>query len=332
MHIGFFLTNVSQLTDTWTSTHLVCAALEQGHHVSLFEPWGCEITEGGRLVARAWVLEGPVRGRDALLTGLHAGTTPRRFVEVEGLDLLLMRVNPLTPHALQLALSAQARGVEVINDPRGTLLTRSKAWLATLGDVPRPPTLVTTSLASAESFAHRHSRQRLVVKPAQASGGRGVSLVPARARRRLAEAFGQARTLGGGSVVVQTCIPGAEEGEKRIVWVDGEVVGAYRRQRSRGEFRHNLKRGAQPESCTLTEGDLHVVARITPHLLRNGIRLAGLDVIAEQIVEANTVNPGGLHWSDALAERPGTLAARAISLLARHVPPCPSPPAPEDSA
>ncbi len=332
MHIGFLLTNVSQLTETWTSTHLVLAALQQGHRVSLFEPWGCEITEGGRLVARAWVLETPAASRKALLHKLHGGDSPRRFVEVDGLNLLLMRVNPLTPHALQLALAAQSRGVEVVNDPRGTLLTRSKAWLATLDDVPRPPTIVTTSLASAESFAHRHQRQQLVVKPAQASGGRGVALVSSRARRHLRDAFFEARTLGGGSVVVQTYIQGAEDGEKRIVWVDGVVVGAYLRQRSQGEFRHNLKRGAQPASCSLTKGDLRLVARITPHLKQQGIRLAGLDVIAEQIVEANTVNPGGLHWSDALADQPGTLAARAISLLARHAPPCPSPPSPEDSA
>lgn len=332
MRIGFLLTNVSQLTDTWTSTHLALAALHQGHEVCLLEPWGCEVTERGRLVARAWVLDTLPSDGATLLAGLRGGEVLRRFVEVEGLDLLFMRVNPLTPHALQVALAAQAAGVRVTNDPRGTLLTRSKAWLATLGDVPRPPTVVTTSLATAESFAHRHASKRVVVKPAQASGGRGVSLVRPRARSRLREAFVEARSLGGGAVVVQTYIEGAEDGEKRIVWVDGEILGVYLRRRGRGEFRHNLKRGAQPARCALSAGDLQVVERITPHLLRHGIRLAGLDVIAEHVVEANTVNPGGLHWSDVLADQPGTLAARAISLLARDTPTCPSPPSLEDSA
>ena len=194
----------------------------------------------------------------------------------------------------------------------------SMAWLATLGDV-RGRNLVTTSLASAESFAHRHS-QRLVVKPAQASGGRGVSLVPARARRRLAEAFGQARTLGGGSVVVQTCIPGAEEGEKRIVWVDGGWSG--RTAGSARGVRHNLKRGAQPESCTLTEATC-TSWRDYPTSCGTGFGWqARCDRRADR--RGQHRQPRWLHWSDALAERPGTLAARAISLLARHVPPCPS--------
>lgn len=332
MLVGFLLTNVSHLTDTWTSSHLAVAALQMGHRVRLLEPWGHEVTEGGRIVARAWVFDEPVASRPAMLSALKERRVARRFIELRQLDLLLLRVNPLTPTALQAALLAQEAGVSVVNDPMGTLLTRSKAWLAALRDVPRPATLVTSSLASAEAFQSRYRREPLVVKPTHSSGGRGVALVRAGHARSLRDAFTEAQRIGAGQVVVQRYIAGAEHGEKRIVWVDGQIVGAYLRKRGQGEFRHNLKRGGLPERAALTAGDHEAVARISPHLARHGVRLAGLDLISEQIVEVNTVNPGGLHWSEAHAAQPGTLAARAIALLTHRDRDASSPPLPDDPA
>lgn len=319
MKLGFLLTNVAAVTETWTSAHLAHAALEAGHEVRLFEPWSHEVTEHGRLVARAWALAGPSGSRAELIRKIRRGALPRRYVELASLDRLFLRVNPLTAAALQVALLAHAAGVEVINDPMGVSLTRTKAWLASLADVPRPPTLVTSSRASVDAFRRQHPDAELIVKPTASSGGRGVALVPPGRLGALHDAVDQARRIGSGHVVLQTCVPEADRGEKRLVWVDGQILGGYLRLRADGDFRHNLKRGGQPTPCDIEPSDEVLSRAISPHLSRNGIRIAGLDVIGGQLIEVNTLNPGGIHWSDTLGSGSIPIATRAIQLLTRPV-------------
>ena len=74
------------------------------------------------------------------------------------------------------------------------------------------------------------------------------------------------------------------------------MLGAYRRMRAPGEFRHNLKQGAQPEACELTESDYGIERSITPYLQRSGVWFAGLDVIGGKVIEVNVLNPGGAHF------------------------------------
>jgi glutathione synthase len=101
-------------------------------------------------------------------------------------------------------------------------------------------------------------------------------------------------------VVVQAYLPDAEAGEKRLVWLDGEVLGGYLRRRAPGDFRHNLKRGGVAEPVTITPEERQTVGRITPDLISAGIRLAGLDLIGGQVTEVNALNPGGAFHTDRL--------------------------------
>ncbi len=314
MNLGFLLSHVAALDATWSSVHLVKAALDQGHRPTA-GALGHEVLPTGRLMARAWLLDGPVGDCDALAACLRTGSLPRRFIDVAALDLLLLRVNPFSPDALQFALLAQRCGVTVINDQLRVSRTRTKGWLATLTDVPRPDTLVTASRASVEAFIAGRGADTLIVKPAAGSGGRGVSLVPPGRRDLLEVAVSRALDQGGGHVVIQQYLPEADLGEKRLVWVDGEIIGGYLRQRADGEFRHNLKRGGHPHPVVIDDADRRLCQALSPHLARNGIRLAGLDVIGGRLIEVNTLNPGGLHWSDALGHRSGWIAQRAMHAL-----------------
>jgi glutathione synthase len=66
----------------------------------------------------------------------------------------------------------------------------------------------------------------------------------------------------------------------------------------------------------LTEAELQAAHALTPHLLRNGIRIAGIDLIGDQIVEVNTLNPGGLHYADAFQDPAAPcIAQEAMQLL-----------------
>lgn len=304
MRFAILLSNVEQVEPTWTTMHLAHAALQAGHGVRFIEPRDYEVTSRGQLVARSYVAEPPSPGREELCDALAGRNLQRRYAALDSCEILLIRVNPLTEAVLNLALLASELGVQVVNDPVGIARTHSKAWLAGLRDVPRPLTLVTQSRASARLFAGNLDRP-VVVKPAQSSGGRAVSLVSPRRPDLLEDAMDRAQSVLAGPVVIQACIPEADQGEKRLVWMDGEILGGYLRRRSPGEFRHNLRCGSSPLPCEITAADRALGATLAPHLARNGIRIAGLDVIGNLLVEVNTLNPGGVHYAELFARERG---------------------------
>ena len=198
-------------------------------------------------------------------------------------------------------------------DPAAVLRVCHKGWLATLQDVSTPATLVTRSLGSAHLFLERQAGP-VVVKPAQGSGGFNVSLVPTGDHAALDRAFPVA-ALRSRHVIVQAQVPG-DEGEKRLVWMDGDVLGGYLRTRASDDFRHNLKQGGTPGPVIITPADLSIVAPLSTHLLAAGVRLAGIDLLGTFVLEVNALNPGGafhtdrLHGSDVTGQIIDRLAAR----------------------
>jgi glutathione synthase len=117
--------------------------------------------------------------------------------------------------------------------------------------------------------------------------------------RELDKALDQTRGFGEGYWVVQAYLPEAELGEKRLLWVGGRLLGAYLRMRAPGAFLHNLKQGATPEACGLSESDFAIEASISPYLKASGVWFAGLDVIGGKLIEVNALNPGGAHFIEA---------------------------------
>lgn len=326
MRIGIAITRAANVEATWTTAHIACAALSAGHSVRFIEPWDYEVDSGSRVVARSHAFDPPGPDRETLCELLLQRRARRRYVELGRLDALLLRTNPLDIVVMTFASIAQAAGVTVLNDPAGVLRTSHKAWLASLADVPRPRTMVSRSRAALHAFA-ADLEGGAVVKPARASGGKAIHFVPPGDSRLLWSAMEEVQRVGDGYLVVQEYLAEAEAGEKRLVWLDGLLLGGYLRRRAPGEFRHNLKRGGRPEACTLTAQDHLLVEALTPHLRGSGIWLAGLDVIGGKVVEVNTLNPGGLHLIQEYSDE--DLSAPVIRWLEAHATRAPVPaPAP----
>lgn len=299
MRLVVLVSSVASVSASHTTIHLLAAALARGHAVRVVEPWDIDLDERGRVQLRAFVLDGLGPDREALVETLRMRSAPRRTVAANDHDVLLLRVNPLDTAVVAFAQLAKRAGLRVLNDPDGLLATTHKSWLASLPpEVPRPRTVVTRSGAVAERFATTE-RGGVVVKPARASGGRGVGLVRD-GLGELASAFDAASRAGDGWVVVQAYIPEADEGEKRLLWLDGELIGGYRRLRAPGDFRHNLRRGASPEAAEVDDADRRAVAALDPHLKRAGVWFAGIDLIGGRLVEVNVLNPGGAHFTTLL--------------------------------
>lgn len=317
MRIGIAIPRASAITTTWTTVHLARVALSLGHSVRFIEPWDYEVDAENRVIARSHAFDpGEITAVD-MVSALHHRRAPRRFIDLAAMDLLLMRTAPLSLDTMAFARLARDRGVQVVNDPDGIIMVSHKSWLAALSGVPPPRTLVTRSRGAAHLFAEE-STSGVILKPARGSGGHGVARIPARNNLGLDRAFDEAQTTGDGYVVLQDYLEEAEDGEKRLIWLDGSLIGGYLRTRAPGDFRHNLSQGGTALPYTLTPEDHAVSVPLSPHLVRAGIRLAGLDVIGHKITEVNVLNPGGAFHADRLGS---SWIAKQIVERLEHAPP-----------
>jgi glutathione synthase len=331
VHLGIAIHRASALDATWTTTHVARAALERGDTVSFFEADDLEVDERAAVRARAWVFAPPADAVDidALLEDLHDRRAARRTLRLDRLDVLLLRANPLDATLVAFALRLQSLGVRVVNDPAGLMQVSNKAWLASLPGVATPPTLVTGSPGSAHLFFDDLGGDA-VVKPASGSGGHAVTWVRRGDHAGLDHALLVA-SMRSRLVVVQGYLEAATRGETRLVWMDGDLLGGYLRERAPGEFRHNLKQGGTALPCEVTPQHHALVAPLSPHLLALGVRLAGIDVIGDHLVEVNAVNPGGAFHADRLTSRAAAardIAGEIVARLAEPIrpahPPLPS--------
>lgn len=99
--------------------------------------------------------------------------------------------------------------------------------------------------------------------------------------------------LGREPVIVQKFLPSVTRGDKRILIVDGEPVGAINRVPAKGQIRSNMAVGGQPEPVELSARDREICAAIGPELKARGLIFVGIDVIGESLTEINVTSPTG---------------------------------------
>ena len=92
-------------------------------------------------------------------------------------------------------------------------------------------------------------------------------------------------------IIVQPFIPEAAQGDKRILLLDGEVLGAILRVHSETDFRNNLMAGGRAEPTTITAEDQRIIAVLRPHLKTLGLSFVGLDIIGRYLTEVNVTSP-----------------------------------------
>jgi glutathione synthase len=211
-------------------------------------------------------------------------------------------------YATHLLDLAERAGVRVLNRPASL-----RAWNEKLGALRfshlMAPSLVSSAVDQLAAFAAEHGE--VVLKPLGGRAGQGVvrSTAGAPGLRALLELVTQQQQL---PVMVQAFLPGVSRGDKRILLVDGEPLGAVNRVPSSGEFRSNLAVGGQPEATELSDQERAICAALAPALRAEGLFFVGIDVIDGRLSEINVTSPtgireverlGGIPLADQLMER-----------------------------
>ena len=281
-----------------TSYALMLEAAARGWDV-----WTCQVEHLG--------LAGDDAVVDAVPTIVMPGTTPAEAFQTEAraykrlaeFDVVLMRKDPPVDvqylHATWILDHARGKTV-LVNDPRG--LRELNEHLAVLRfPALTPPTLVTRDANKLRAFQAAQGGC-IVVKPVDGYAGLGIFIV--RDGDPNASSILETSTGAGTRwTIAQRYLPEVVEGDKRIILVDGEPVGAVLRVPAAAEARGNLHVGGKPVKATIDARDREIIAAVAPTLREHGQILVGLDVIGGYLTELNITSPTGVRHASRLDNR-----------------------------
>jgi len=224
--------------------------------------------------------------------GDHYTLGEARMTKVAAFDVVLMRQDPpfdmhyvTATHILQTVHPATL----VVNDPAEVRNAPEKLFVTRWPEL-QPPTLITRDPLAMAEFRARHGD--VVLKPLYGGAGSGVLRLKA-GDSNLGAILELHAAIGREPLVMQAFLPSVVEGDKRVILVDGEPIGAINRVPARGEIRSNLAVGGRAEAVELTDRDREICAVIGPELKRRGLIFVGIDVIGGRLTEINVTSPTG---------------------------------------
>jgi len=250
----------------------------------------CSITRpsGWPITARGWPLT--VRREK----GNHFSLGDEVEVDLSEFDVVWLRQDPpfdmfyiTTTHLLQRIHPATL----VVNDPFWVRNYPEKLLVLDFPDL-TPPTTIARDLATIRAFKAEHGD--IILKPLYGNGGAGVFRLT-ESDRNLSSLYEMFTGFSREPLIVQKFLPAVSKGDKRVILVDGEPVGAINRVPAEGETRSNMHVGGRPEKVALTERDLEICARIGPLLRERGQVFVGIDVIGTYLTEINVTSPTGIQ-------------------------------------
>ncbi|MGC2200975.1 MAG: glutathione synthase, partial [Stellaceae bacterium] len=267
---------------------LALEAQRRGHALFHYLPDALTLHDG-RLYARARPLE--VMRRH----GNHHRFGAFEELDLAGVDVILMRQDPpfdmayiTATHLLELL---PEDGPLVVNDPAAVRNAPEKLFVLRFKEL-MPPTLLTRDRDAIRAFWKEYGD--IILKPLFGNGGAGVfRLRPG--DENLTALLEMYESIQREPVMVQRYIPEVRQGDKRIILVEGEAMGAVLRVPPEGEARANLHVGALPIKTELTARDHEICAAIGPTLRAEGLVFVGIDVIGGWLTEINVTSPTGIQ-------------------------------------
>lgn len=226
--------------------------------------------------------------------GNHFDFGDPTVIDIADMDVVLMRQDPpfdmayiTATHLLDLVHPKTL----VVNNPAEVRNAPEKLFVTEFPDL-MPPTMITRREDEVKAFREKYGD--IIVKPLYGNGGAGVFHVKPDDPNlsSLMEMFLEA-TLE--PVMVQKFLPEVVQGDKRIILVDGEPVGAINRVPAEGEIRSNMVVGGRAEKSDLAPREQEICDRLAPELKKRGLIFVGIDVIGDWLTEINVTSPTGLQ-------------------------------------
>jgi len=243
-----------------------------------------------------------VRCVGAQVTQVHVSDTPphtlkgeTKQVALSELDAVFIRKDPPFDaqylHLTQL-LDLASSTTFIVNSPRGVRDANEKLFALQFDDyIPR--TMVASSPARHLAFLKEIGGQG-VLKPLDGAGGFGVVLL--REDDPNLRALLDLQTIEGKRpALLQEYLPAVKEGDKRVLLLDGQVLGVIRRVPLGNDIRANIHVGGSVVPAELTSAERVLVRAVGEQLRARGLWFVGLDLIGERLIEINVTSPTGIQ-------------------------------------
>ncbi|MEM9146959.1 MAG: glutathione synthase [Pseudomonadota bacterium] len=226
--------------------------------------------------------------------GDHFTLGPRERRDLAELDVVWLRQDPpfdmsyITNTHLLERIHPETL---VVNDPFWVRNSPEKLLVLDFLDL-MPPTAIARSLDEIRAFRAAHGD--IIVKPLYGNGGAGVFKLT-KDDSNLASLHEMFSGLNREPLMIQQFLPDVAKGDKRVILVDGEPVGAINRVPQAGETRSNMHVGGRPEKIAMSERDREICTRLRPVLKERGLIFTGIDVIGPYLTEINVTSPTGIQ-------------------------------------
>ena len=288
LHVALQMDPIGSVNINADSTfRIALEAQARGHSLFFYTPDKLSFVEG-RVVARGF----PITLRREI--GNHVSYGAEKEVDLAEFDVVWLRQDPpfdmgyiTTTHLLDLIHPKTL----VVNDPFWVRNSPEKLLVLRFPTL-IPPTAIARDLATIRAFKACHSD--IILKPLYGNGGAGVFRLDAN-DRNLASLHEMFTGINREPLIVQKFLPDVSAGDKRIILVNGDPVGAINRVPQAGETRSNMHAGGRPEKVGLTARDLEICATIGPLLREYGQVFVGIDVIGAYLTEINVTSPTGIQ-------------------------------------
>ena len=274
--------------DASTTLALMLEAQRRGHELCYIDPADLCVS----------ACESAARAIPVCLSRGRAAHTqrgePRFLLTDRDVDVVFQRTDPPVDDAFIVAsqILDLCRRALVLNRPASVVAYNEKLLALHFRDL-MPETTVTRHIADLMSFMEALGGE-MIVKPLNGKGGEGIFHLGS-GERNLASILEQATAFETRWVMAQRYLPAIREGDKRILLLEGELLGAVLRVPASSEVRANFHAGGRAERAVLSEAEHRIIERLGPRLRRDGLFFVGIDVIGDRLTEVNVTSPMGIQ-------------------------------------
>ncbi|OBQ32226.1 MAG: glutathione synthetase [Anabaena sp. MDT14b] len=226
--------------------------------------------------------------------------SPSAFTALETMDAVFMRTDPPVNDAYLYATYildyVDQNKTLVINDPAGIRSANEKMYALQFSEC-IPETIVSADKQVIRQFVA--AKEATILKPLGNKAGEGILFLQSGDRNF--NSIVELSTLQGQvPVMVQNYLPQAKEGDKRIILLNGEPIGALNRLSSSSDFRNNMATGGTVAQTTITPREQEICSHLAAKLRQDGLIFVGIDVIGGYLTEVNVTSPTGIREIDRL--------------------------------
>ena len=262
-------------------------AIKRGHELYYYQPKDMAL-DGADVVANSYRLD--LRREK----GNHFSLSGQSVRNIGEMDVVLLRQDPpfdMSYITTTYLLDMVHPKTLVVNNPTEVRGNSEKLYVARFPEL-MAPTLVSRNTQQISEFRAQH--KDIILKPLYGNGGAGVFHVGPD-DENMGALLEMMFAINNEPVMVQAYLPDVRGGDKRIILIDGEPLGAINRIPAAGDARANMHAGGKAVKSELSKRDMEICEAIGPDLKKRGLIFAGIDVIGGRLTEINVTSPTGLQ-------------------------------------